>query len=126
MAELARLRHDEGIRLDPDALAAIYARMGEGGAEKLISRAMEDLARRMQDLRACMAEGRSAQFVRSARMLTQLGAQVGMTSVARVAGDLIRVTEAGDAAGQAAVLARLERIGERSLTAVWDLHDMTV
>jgi len=43
-----------------------------------------------------------------------------------VARDLIRVTEAGDMAAQAAVLARLERIGQRSLTAVWDLHDMTV
>ena len=126
MAELARLRHDEGVRLDPDVLSAIYAELGERGAEKLISRAMEDIATRLQDLRQSLGEGRNAQFLRSARMLGQVGAQVGMTSVARVARDLIRATEAGDATGQAAVLARLERIGQRSLTAVWDLHDMTV
>ncbi|HPE25969.1 hypothetical protein [Albidovulum sp.] len=126
MAELARLRHDEGVRLDPDALSAIYAELGERGAERLISRAMEDLAARLQDLRHCLAQGQRAQLVKSARMLGQVGTQVGMTSVSRVARDLIRVTEAGDMAAQAAVLARLERIGQRSLTAVWDLHDMTV
>lgn len=126
MAELARLRHDEGVRLDPDALSAIYAELGERGAEKLISRATEDLAGRLQDLRQSLAEGRAADIVRAARMLAQVGAQVGMTSVARVARDLIRATEAGDTTGQAAILARLERIGQRSLAAVWDLHDMTV
>ncbi|MCV2867623.1 hypothetical protein OEW28_03160 [Defluviimonas sp. WL0002] len=126
MAELARLRHDEGVRLDPDAMSAIYAELGERGAEKLISRATEDLAARLQDLRQCLADGKDAQFLRTARMLVQIGTQVGMTSVARVARDLIRATEAGDSAGRAAVLARLERIGQRSLTAVWDLHDMTV
>ncbi len=126
MAELARLRHDEGVRLDPDAMSAIYSELGERGAERLISRSMENLDTRLGEVRRHFHDGRTGDLVKAARMLVQSGNQIGMASVTRVARDLIRATEAQDATAQAAVLARLERIGHRSLLAVWDLHDMTV
>jgi len=126
LAELARLRHDEGIRLDPDALSALYSDLGDRGAEQLISRSMENLDRRLAEARRFYHAARSDDLVRSARMLAQIGNQIGMASVTRVARDLIRATDAGDRTAQAAVLARLERIGQRSLLAIWDLHDMTV
>lgn len=49
-----------------------------------------------------------------------------MTALARVAGDVTRAIDANDAVATAATLARLLRVGERSLTAVWDLQDLSI
>ena len=49
---------------------------------------------------------------------------VGMVLLARVAQDLRDCVTRGDAVAQASVLARLVRLAERSLTAVWDYQDM--
>jgi hypothetical protein len=47
-----------------------------------------------------------------------------MRVLSQVARDLADCVTRKDAVAQAAVLARLVRIGDRSLTAVWDLQDM--
>lgn len=126
MAKLAVLHHDEGVRLDPDCLVALYSNLGEAGAEQVVCKAMEELAARLTEMQRFADEGRTPALVRSARLLIKVAAQIGMLSFARVAGDVVAAANAGDPAGQAATLARLVRIGDRSLNAVWDLRDMTV
>ena len=126
MATLAVLRYDEGVRLDPDRLVALYSDLGEAGAEQVVCRAMEELAARLTEIRRVADEGNPAAMRRSARLLIRVAEQVGMLTFARVAGDVLRATDAGDPAAQAATLARLLRIGDRSLNAVWDLRDRTV
>ncbi|WP_347312332.1 hypothetical protein [Defluviimonas sp. SAOS-178_SWC] len=126
MAKLAVLHHDEGVRLDPDRLVALYAELGESAAEQVVCRAMEELASRLTEMQRFADEGRTPALVRSARLLIKVAEQIGMLSFAHVAGDVLVAADAGDAAGQAATLARLVRIGDRSLNAVWDLRDMTV
>ena len=123
---LAVLRHEEGVRLNPDPLVALYSELGESGAERVICRAMEELAARLSDMMRHADEGGSDALVRSARLLGKVADQIGMATLAQVAMDVVRTTEAGDLTSQAATLARLVRIGDRSLTAVWDLHDMTI
>ena len=49
-----------------------------------------------------------------------------MRTLARVAGDVTRCIDAGDGVALAAVLSRLIRIGERSLTAIWDTQGLRV
>lgn len=126
MATLAVLRYDEGVRFDPDRLVALYSDLGEAGAEQVVCRAMEELAARLTEIRRFADEGNPAAMRRSARLLIRVAEQVGMLTFARVAGDVLRATDAGDPAAQAATLARLLRIGDRSLNAVWDLRDRTV
>lgn len=126
MAKLAVLHHEEGVRLDPDCLVALYAELGEAGAEQVVIRAMEELNRRLMEIQRFVDAGDQAALVRSARLLIKVAEQIGMTSLARVAADVLRVVMRGDPAAEAATLARLMRIGDRSLTAVWDLRDMTV
>ncbi len=126
MAKLAVLHHDEGVRLDPDCLVALYSELGEAGAEQVVCKAMEELAARLTEMQRFADEGRIPALVRSARLLIKVAEQIGMLSFARVAADVLAAAAAGDTAGQAATLARLVRIGDRSLTAVWDLRDMTV
>jgi hypothetical protein len=63
---------------------------------------------------------------KSARSIAAIADQIGMQTLARVARDVTACVDTGDRTGLAATLARLMRIGERSLTAVWDLKDLSV
>lgn len=122
---LAVLRHEEGIRLNPDPLVALYSDLGEGAAERVLCRALDDLGGKLSDILRHADVGRGPLVARSARHLCEAAEQIGMATLARVAEDVLRTTEAGDHAGQAATLARLVRIVERSVCAIWDLRAMT-
>jgi len=126
VAKLAVLRHDEAVRLDPDRLVALYSELGEAGAEQVVCKAMEELVSRLTEIQRFADEGKAAALVRSARLLIKVAEQIGMQTFARVAEDVVRSVNAGDTAALAATLARLVRIGDRSLNAVWDLRDMTI
>jgi adenylosuccinate synthase len=123
MPVLAILRHEEGVRLDPDPLVALFAELGEGGAERVVRRALLELSEQLSDLATHFAEDRTDELMRGARMLAKVAEQVGMATLARVARDVVRTSEAADVNAQAATVARLGRIGQRSLAALWDLGD---
>lgn len=126
MAELSVLRHDEGVRIDSDRLMALYDDLGAAGAEAVICRAMDELSHRMQDMRDQVASQDFAGFSRHARCLGRVAGQVGMTLLARVAFDVADCGAGGDRVALSATWARLSRIGDRSLVAVWDMQDMSV
>lgn len=67
-----------------------------------------------------------ANLRKSARSLIAIADQVGMSAMAKIAGDVTQAIDAEDAPAVAAILFRLMRVGERSLTAVWDQQDMTI
>ncbi|WP_415182861.1 hypothetical protein [Phaeovulum sp.] len=124
MNKIAKLRPQEGVRLDPDCLVALYAELGEVGAERVISAAMEELAVHLAAVQAAVLPGAAADPIAAARTLARLSRQVGMTSLARVAENVAQCAASGDPVSQAATLARLVRITNRSLSAVWDLQDI--
>lgn len=126
MAKLAVLRHEEGVRVNPDCLVALYAELGEAGAERVVARTMEELNARLSEMQRFADDGDLVALTRSARVVVKMADQIGLTSFAMVALDVIAAAVAEDHAGQAATLARLLRIGDRSLNAVWDLRDMTI
>lgn len=124
MGKLAVLRLDEGVRLDPDRIVALVSELGEDGAEQAVRRAIEELAGRLTELLRFVDEGDAVAMHRSARRLSKVAEQIGMLTLARIAGDVLRTADAGDVAAQAATLARLVRIADRSLNAVWDLRHL--
>lgn len=126
MPVLAELRHDEGVCLNPDPLIAIYSELGEAGAERLIGRALEEVATRVDEIRFCAERGRTHQLLRSGRLLARVAEQIGMATFAKVARDLVAATERAEPVAQAAILARLLRIAERSLNAIWDIQGADV
>lgn len=126
MAELAVLHHEEGVRLNPDCLVALYEALGEDGANQVVARVMRELNARLAELQRHAESDDLAALIRTARMLVKVADQIGMMTFARVAADVIAATEAGNSAARAATLARLQRIGDRSLNAVWKLRNMTV
>lgn len=115
--------HDEGVRLDGDRLVALYANLGAAGAEAVICRAMEDLATGLADLQALAVACDLAAMLGRAQILARIAKDLGMASLSFVADDVAQCAGRGDLPALAAVLARLVRIGDRSLTAVWDLQD---
>jgi hypothetical protein len=116
----------EPIRLDPDRLGELYCQLGEAGAEDVICRAIEELAVRLTHCDRLWRRNEQDALRKSARSLIAIADQIGMTALARVAGHVTQTIDAGDSVAEAATLSQLIRIGERSLTAVWDLQDLSV
>lgn len=126
MAEISVLHHQEGVRLDPDRVVALYAELGEAGAEAEMCRSIEELAAQLGSLQQAARAANAAALVEASGRLGRLAEQIGMVSLARVAADVGTAALRGDAAGMAATLARLVRVGDRSLTAVWDMQDLSL
>ena len=117
---------DERVRLDQDRLGDLYAQLGEVGAEDVVCRAMEELAARLMQTARMYRQGDLPDLRKSARSIAAIADQIGMQVLARVARDVTACVDTADSHGLAATLARLMRIGERSLTAVCDLKDLSV
>ena len=125
MAEMTWLRHDEDVRLDTGHLMALYDDLGEAAADGVVGRAMDELAVRVAEMAAQRATADPGDFCRNARGLGRIAGQIGMSSFARVAQDVAECALAGDAVALAATWARLQRIADRSLVAVWDMQDIS-
>lgn len=110
------------MRLDPYRLDALFDQLGETGAEDIVCRALEELAARLSHAERCYREGRIEDMRKSSRSLIAIADQVGMSLLARVAGDVTASIDAGDHIALAATFARLLRIGERSLCEIWDVQ----
>ncbi len=123
---LILLKQNEAVHLDPDRLAELYDQLGETGAENVVCRALEELAVRLSHTERCYREGRLSDMRKSAHSLCAIADQIGMVLLSRVACDVTRCTDGCDRVALAATLARLLRIGERSLSEIWDLQDMSV
>jgi len=126
VADISVLHQSEGVRLNPDRVVALYAELGEARAEAVMCRSIEELAVQIAAAQQAAQAGQAGALVEAAARLARLAEQIGMASLARVAGDVAQTARRGDSAALAATLARLVRIGDRSLTAVWDLQDMSL
>lgn len=118
--------HSETVRLDPDKLTALYEQLGETGAEDVVCRAIEEMAVRLTHCERLWRQNEMANLRKSARSLIAIADQIGMTALASIANDVTKAIDSDDGPAVAAILFRLMRVGERSLTAVWDQQDMTI
>lgn len=126
VAMLFTLVQDETVRLDPDRLGNLYHQLGEASAEEVVCRAIEELAVRLAHCERLWRQQDSTGLRKCTRSLIAIAEQIGMIALARVAGNITEAIDANDTAAVGATLFRLLRIGERSLTAVWDLQDLSV
>ena len=126
MKDVTTLIPTEQVRLDPERLSALYQQMGEANAEDVVCRAVEELAVRMARCEKHWRAGNWPGLRKDVRSLVAIADQIGMTRLSRVALDVTTAIDNNDAVAAAATLTRLLRVGERSLTAVWDLQDMSI
>lgn len=126
MSAVLKLAHDESVRLDRSQLEVLYQSLGPVGADKVVNHALEEisisLSRGVKEYR----EARLKDLRATVRGLAAVAQQVGMMTLARVARDVQELSATHDAAALGATMARLQRIGETSLVAVWDLQDLSV
>ncbi|UYV37076.1 hypothetical protein N4R57_19255 [Rhodobacteraceae bacterium D3-12] len=126
MKNVTILAQSEAVRVDADKLEALYAQLGDVSAEDIVCRAMEELAVKLAQSERLYREGRRADMHKTARSIAAISEQIGMLMLARVAKQVTECIESGDEIALAAVLARLVRIGERSLTEIWELQDLSI
>ena len=67
-----------------------------------------------------------AQQIATDRRVIAISDQIGMRMLSRVASDVTQAIDSTDVVAIAATLARLLRIGESSLTAIWDSQDLSL
>ena len=115
----------EKVRLDNAHLEKLYAQLGSVGAEDFISRTMEDLAVQLAKLRRCQSAGGIADVRQIAGTIAALADQIGMSMVSRVARDVAKLSTRNDGTAFEATVARLGRVGETSLMAVWDMQGLS-
>ncbi|MHC9235706.1 hypothetical protein ACX9MO_08655 [Pseudooceanicola sp. 502str34] len=120
------LSQREQVGVDPLRLDQLYGQLGESGAEEVICRAMEELALRLTRAERLFRQGDLAELRKGARGLAAIADQIGMTGLSLVAADVKTCIDAGDPVALSAVIARLMRMGEGSLTEVWDMQDLSL
>lgn len=126
MSNVVKIQLSEKILLDQTRLDALYAQLGAVGADTVVCRAMEELAVRMTECEAFWRSASHAQLRKHARSLIAISDQIGMYLLAQVAADVTAGIDAQDDVAVAATLSRMLRIGERSLSAIWAMEDLSI
>ncbi len=126
MMQVTHMRPTERICVDQERLGDLYAQLGNDGAEDVVCRALEELALRMSHCDRLYRAANWQDLRKNSRSLIAIAEQVGLQKLARVAGDVMAAIDQSDDTAVAATLTRLIRIGERSLTAIWDLQDLSI
>lgn len=122
----AKLEPVEKVHLNNIRLYELYHRLGQAGAENVISRAVEELAIRLSTVSRAYEQGDLRQVAKISRSIIAIADQVGMPALGVVAADVEGLTHRRDNAALAATIARLNRLGEKFLMAVWDMQDVSV
>ncbi len=118
------LTHDEAVQLDADQLGLLYGQLGEDKADTIVCRALEELANRLSTIERAYYQGDRPALGKAARGLIGVADQVGMLGMAAIASNVGALAQGQDDPALAAALARLVRLGDRSLAAIWEVQDM--
>jgi hypothetical protein len=125
MGNVTALTPREVVRQDVEAIAVIYRNLGAPTAEKVVTRALGELALTM----ARLAENVRSQDLRDVAdhlgRLGRLADDLGLISLAQVARDSRLCLERADGTGFSAVWARLVRVAERSLSPIPGMADLS-
>lgn len=124
--QVLQIRPFEQVDVDHDRLGTLYTQLGEAGAEDIVCRAMEELALRMSHCDRLYRENNLADLRKNSRSLIAIADQIGLHVLSRVASDVMTCIDQQDTTAIAATLTRLIRIGERSLSAIWDMQDLSL
>lgn len=126
MQAVTQIRVVETVSVDPTQLETLYADLGFRSAEDIVCRATEKLSLRLNQCARAHQGQDFAALCKTARSIVPVAQQIGMERLARVAQSVFDCGQSGDPVALAACTARLIRIGEGSLMAVWDLQDVTI
>lgn len=110
----------ERIWLDPSRIGLLYAELGGAEVQALLDRAMAELADVHEDLRLHYVARDLDGFSRSLRRMRRIADHLGLTTVARITGDVSDCLERADPTALSATWARLSRSAEQAQTGDWN------
>lgn len=126
MKRVTVLRPKDQLRQNAEPVAALYRDLGTAQAEQIIMRVLGELALTMSGLAAQVRVHEMQDLARPLRRLQRMSDQLGLISLAQVAGDLRLCLDRRDDTAFAAIWARLLRVAERSLVIDRNLLDQSV
>ena len=126
MTEISFILSNEVVRFDPDRIGALEFELGPEATEDVLFEATERLVDRLVDLRQAYADDDRDLVAGIAQAMVEIADQVGLVTVARVAGDVLTCASRNDEAAFHATSARLIRIGEGCVTGAFEFSDQWV
>lgn len=124
VAPIMELDLQEPTRFNPERLEELCHRIGEVRAEAEVALALHRLSELLPHIRRLMRDDETA-FVTALESIVNDAELIGMATLARVARSVLDNFATNNLVSLAATMARLERVGDRSIHAVWDLDDMS-
>lgn len=118
--------HVEKVFVDNMVLSDLAKKLGEVGADQSVTHALEQSLASLCSMQKAMALGKTQDLIAVADHLVEVAQNVGMTTYAKVARDVRDCALAENHVALASTMARLHRIGDRSILAVWGLEDLSV
>ena len=120
------LRPAERIIIDAAQLGELFNRLGDRGAEACVMETVEAISDLLAQVDGFVRSGQLAEIVPRAQQVSRLAAEIGLTSLARVARDMGITAQRSDSVAYRAVWERLVRIGDKSLAQVWELPGLSI
>ncbi len=121
MNNVVHFRPVEMIFVDTEHLVDLARDRGVSRAEFIAFSALEEIAERLTTAEAAWRAGEFQRLSKIARSVVGMSQQLGMQTVADVAGQVAIVAGGRDHAALAALIARLMRVGDGSLAAFGDI-----
>lgn len=122
--QITSLAMEEPARFDPERLEDLCRKIGEVRAEAEVALALHRISESLPQLRGLL-EHDERSFLREVDQLARDAELIGMSTLSRVATSVLESLSRADHVALGATLARLERVGDRSIHAVWDLEDLS-
>ncbi|MCB1388719.1 MAG: hypothetical protein KDK12_06175 [Rhodobacteraceae bacterium] len=126
MTFVIEMRPSERVIIDTATLDDVFQRLGERGAEAYVMDAVESISDTLAQVDALVRLGRLAEIPPHAQRVSRRSADIGLTSLARVARDMGIAARRADLVAYRAVWERLVRIGDRSLAQVWEMPGLSL
>ena len=126
MTIVFEMRPSERIVIDAAVLGDVFNRLGDHGAEAFVMETVESISDILAEVDGLMRHGALDDIAPRAQQVCKLSAEIGLTSLARVARDMGISARRGDMVAYRAVWERLVRIGDRSLAQVWELPGLSL
>ena len=119
------LRPKDQVKQDAEPIATIYRNLGAASAEQVVTRALTELALTMAGLASQVRAKEMTDMDRQLRRLQRMSENLGLISLAAIAGDVRQCLARSDVTSFGAVWARLLRVAERSLATDRELLGQT-
>lgn len=123
---VSRIEFAESVVMDGAYLETILEELGVQRGEAVICAAMEDMASLIKFVSQSWDKCNLDEAHLAARQVAGIADRLGLITLAGVARDVASLCPDGNNAALAASVARLVRLGERSLIAIWEAQDVSV